>query len=294
MSDKNSYKRIEMFYKYNIAIKKIIFSLRPFEFNDEEFYQEYKVKTIEKIDELKKYFDDLLELFDFPESEKKYVEYLFEKYQEELSKTKLDINNLDNFYHKNIYGIDKQLTKDVRHQTYAIGGSSLMLLPKAKTINELLFIIHCMVNNDLNLYQNIPLISTKDKVSLRGETIDLAEEIYNSLYADITPGFIEIVSLKRINKILMLISKRGHATTVEITQNDDIIDVSYFIPRLYNREMINNLHGVTHVTENDYYAIGTFRCHKDDASSKIIDLINGVPTDKYMFLEKNTITKQGL
>lgn len=293
MTEINSYKKIELFYKYNVAIKKLIFSLRPFEYNDEEFYQNYKVKTIEKIDELKEYFDNLLEVLNFHLEEKEYVDNVFDKCQNELRKTRLDINDLDNFYHKYIYGIDKNLTKDVRHQTYAIGGSSALLIPRAKTINELLFIIHCSVNNDLNLYQGVPLIEEKENISLRGEMTELSNNIYNSLSTEITPGFIEIISLKNVNKVLILISKRGHATTIEITQNEDIIDINYFIPRIYHLEMVNKLIGVTPVTEKDYYATGMLRCTTNEVCDKLQELIEGIPMDKHMFAPGGIFNKRG-
>lgn len=290
MADINSYKKIEMFYKYNIAIKKILFSLRPIEYNDDE---NYKVNMIEKIDEIKKYFENMIDILNFHPEEKYCAVKIFEECQEKLRKVKPDINELDDFYHKYIYGIDKNLTKTIRHQTYAIGGSSALLIPKAKTINELLFIIHCSVNNDLNLYQGVALIDEKDNISIRGEETELSRSIYNSLSSNITPGFVEIISLKNVNKVLMLISKRGHATTIEITQNGDIIDVNYFIPRIYHLEMVNKLRGVTPVTEKDYYATGTFRCTTNDICNKLQELIEGIPMDKHMFMAGGTFNKRG-
>ena len=290
MLDINSYKRIDLFYKYNIAIKKILFSLRPIEYNDNE---NYKVNMIEKIDEIKNYFFDILDILNFHPEEKEYVNKIFDVCQEKLRRVKLDINDLDLFYHDYIYDIDKNLTKTIRHQTYAIGGSSAFLIPKAKTINELLFIVHCSVNNDINLYQNIPVLDEKNNISIRGEETELSRSIYNSLSSDITPGFVEIISLKNVNKILMLISKRGHATTIEITQNEDIIDINYFIPRIYHLEMVNKLRGITPVTENDYYATGMFRCTTNDVCEKLQELIEGIPMDKHMFVPGGIFNKRG-
>lgn len=290
MSDINSYKRIDLFYKYNIAIKKILFSLRPIEYNDNE---NYKVNMIEKIDEIKNYFFDILDILNFHPEEKEYVNKIFDVCQEKLRRVKLDINELDLFYHDYIYDIDKNLTKTIRHQTYAIGGSSAFLIPKAKTINELLFIVHCSVNNDINLYQNVPILDEKNNISIRGEETELSRSIYNSLSSDITPGFVEIISLKNVNKILMLISKRGHATTIEITQNEDIIDINYFIPRIYHLEMVNKLRGVTPVTENDFYATGMFRCTTNDVCEKLQELIEGIPMDKHMFVPGGVFNKRG-
>lgn len=290
MIDINSYKRIDLFYKYNIAIKKILFSLRPIEYNDNE---NYKVNMIEKIDEIKNYFFDILDILNFHPEEKEYVNKIFDVCQEKLRRVKLDINELDLFYHNYIYDIDKNLTKTIRHQTYAIGGSSAFLIPKAKTINELLFIVHCSVNNDINLYQNVPILDEKNNISIRGEETELSRSIYNSLSSDITPGFVEIISLKNVNKILMLISKRGHATTIEITQNEDIIDINYFIPRIYHLEMVNKLRGVTPVSENDYYATGMFRCTTNDVCEKLQELIEGIPMDKHMYVPGGVFNKRG-
>ena len=57
------------------------------------------------------------------------------------------------------------------------------LLDEAKTINEALFIIHANINNNMDIYNSIPIIEAKENyegspIKLRGENNFLTKSIY--------------------------------------------------------------------------------------------------------------------
>lgn len=76
-----------------------------------------------------------------------------------------------------------------------------------------------------------------------------------------------------------------HALFIEIDIEGDKCMVKYFIPKVCNYVMVNELNGITPVKNGDDYAVGQFEVYTENLASEIVNLILNVPTDEHMFIE---------
>lgn len=127
---------------------------------------------------------------------------------------------------------------------------------------------------------------------MRGENNFLTKSIYDAISTDISLGWTDIISMGSLNKILMMIRDRRPATTIEISWENDVVDLDYFIPNVCNCLMVNKLKGVTPVNEDSKYAIGKFRTTTTQIPSLIAELIRGIPMDEHMDIEGGKFFKQ--
>lgn len=93
------------------------------------------------------------------------------------------------------------------------------------------------------------------------------------------------------NKVLMMVRDRGHALTLEIDTEGDKSLVRYFIPKICNIELVNQLRGVTKVAESadaTDTATGCFECEKNNIGNEIVSFVEKVPTDSDILPRKST------
>lgn len=88
--------------------------------------------------------------------------------------------------------------------------------------------------------------------------------------------------------MFLMSRERGHALSIEVTINDDIARIEYFIPKLCNIEMINNLPGINKVKEGSIGATGAIEVDKSTLTETLIDFIRKVPTDSDMIYYQST------
>lgn len=87
----------------------------------------------------------------------------------------------------------------------------------------------------------------------------------------------------------MMIRDRGHALTIEIDIDGNEVLINYFIPKLCNINMINELPGVYKVKDNEYIgSTGIFKTSVNDLSKTLFKFISMVPTDYDMIIEDNS------
>ena len=84
---------------------------------------------------------------------------------------------------------------------------------------------------------------------------------------------------------LMMVRDRGHALTIEITINNQMARLEYFILKLCNLDMINNLPGINKVNENSVWATGTFEIPIIDLPNELFTFISKVPMDDDMVVK---------
>ncbi len=84
----------------------------------------------------------------------------------------------------------------------------------------------------------------------------------------------------------MMIRDRGHALTIEISLNNNIARLEYFIPKLCNIDMINSLPGVNKVNKNSIGATGILEIDINKLPNCLFDLISRVPMDSDMKIYK--------
>lgn len=183
--------------------------------------------------------------------------------------------------------MDENLIEEVKKKFVGYSPLTLGHLPelinKAKTINELLHVIHSYIINNEFILQSMPVIATKkngvsrDSMVLYGEKTELAQKLFDAIPSDLDCGHTDIISMQ--DRILMMIRDRGHALTIDIDSSDEKGDilVKYFVPKLCNEEMIKKLPGVENISPN--VARGMFICKEDALSKRLFDFIGRVPTD---------------
>lgn len=86
----------------------------------------------------------------------------------------------------------------------------------------------------------------------------------------------------------MMVRDVGHALTIEVTINNNIARMEYFIPKLCNINMINALPGVNKVNENSIGATGVIETDISNLSGTLFYFISKVPTDLDMVFESRT------
>lgn len=205
----------------------------------------------------------------------------------------LDIDKLRNFYKSFITNMEPDFIDEVKKE--CVGYKMFQDLPidKANTVNELLHLIHSYVLNNENILHRIPVVAQKTneygyEIVLRGSSNNTFSELFNGLPLDLDVGPTDMVCLDD-EKLLMMVRDRGHALTIEITLNNDIARVEYFIPKLCNIDMINVLPGVNKVNEDSCGATGIFEVNKNDLSGSLIAFISKVPMDSDMVFNNKTI-----
>ena len=156
-------------------------------------------------------------------------------------------------------------------------------LSKGKSLNEILHIVHqTVINNEKNL-NSLPKL--QEKVNNDGETITLygsmnevASIIFNNFPKELSCGITEIVSLSN-NNVVIMVRDRGHALSIEIEKENDKYYVKYFIPKINNVDMVNNLKGVRKVTDESKFTTGIFETNLENLPFNLVDFISKVPTD---------------
>lgn len=197
-----------------------------------------------------------------------------------------DIVKLRYFYMRCISNMEISFIDAVKDE--CVGYKLFKELPvsKANSINEILHLIHSYVLNDEGILQSIPTIGQKMNdfeypIILRGNNSEVFKMLYEKFPTDLDVGWTDMVVVSE-KKMIMMVRDRGHALTIEITLNNNIARVEYFIPKLCNIEMINSLPGINSVNENSVGATGVIETDISNLSGTLFSFISMVPTDDDM------------
>ena len=194
----------------------------------------------------------------------------------------LDIDKLRNFYKKYISNMDISFIKEVKNKCVGYANSDIPI-DMVSSINEMLHLVHSYVLNNENILQSIPKIAEKQNncdysITLRGENSKLFNELYEKFPNDLDVGWTDMVTIND-KKMLMMVRDRGHALTIEITTNSDKARIEYFIPKLCNIDMINNLEGVNKVNNDSVGTTGVIETDINNLQKNLFNFISKVPTD---------------
>jgi len=212
-----------------------------------------------------------------------YIKQLFSTYYEELAKNSGNISNLKKFYNTYLSGLSNELIEMVGKNTVGYTDRHVSL-SNAKTVNELLHILHQSLLNDHDVYNGFPIVESKtttmdhSSIFLRGYDTKIAREIFDAFSENIEVGTTDILSLSD-NYILLMVRDRGHALMIEIDISDDTAFVKYYIPKICNIEMVNKIKGVRKVDASDKYTNGRFEVETKNIAHEIYSLIESVPGD---------------
>ena len=200
----------------------------------------------------------------------------------------IDINNLRYFYKNYITYMDKKFIDIVKSECYGYGFHDInQSINSVKTPNEILHLIHSYVMNNEEIWNCIPLINQKNNnfnfpISFRGVNNLLFEQVFLNFPIDLDCGCTDIIGVNN-NKLLLMVRDRGHALTIEITLNDKVARIEYFIPKICNVDMVNRLPGLfTKVDDDSIAAIGVIEVDKKNLCNVLYEFISNVPTDDDM------------
>ena len=282
---------LETFFKINLEIKNLMLKCAP---NEQDNYnQDFRIKYGDKLyfaiedmhDDFKKLFrmlnishlDDDLKIF-------------FKTIQSELLECGYSFNKLKKFYQTRFSEMDLQLITKIKETFvgYTLFNSIESVIGDAKTINELLHVLHSYVLNNENIYQSMPIIVEREllngeNIKLHGKQNNTAISFFQNIPVDLNLGETDIISLD--NKIIIMIRDLGHALTIEIDIEDNKCMIRYFIPKICNPQKVKLLPGINAINENVRFANGQFECKLDELNSILYSFLDMVPTDHDMFLE---------
>ena len=142
------------------------------------------------------------------------------------------------------------------------------------------------INNN-KILRSLPLISEKKNdyeysISLRGNRNPIFEQLFVMFPSSLDCGITDMVIIDD-KKLIIMVRDRGHALSMEVSLNNDIARIEYFIPKLCNIEMINRLPGVNKVNKDSVGATGVMEVKISDLPKTLFNFISMVPTDLDMF-----------
>lgn len=282
-------RNLEEFFKYDYEIKRILCNVAPqneYQYND---YGDYSDILYNALIDLKSYFEKILDIFYSSEDNKKYLEYFFETLKNELINCGGNFDKLKHEYEIRFANMSEELIDKISCNIcgYYLSEDNIPL-SDCTTINEMLHLIHHSIVNSEDIYQSLPVLEQKNNddgypIRLYGNNSNIGKLIYDNFSLEIIAGWTDIVSLSD-EHILIMVRDRGHALSIEIEKEKDKYYVRYFIPKICNIEMVNNLKGVRKVNDESYYTTGVFECGIDELAYQVIDFISKVPTDDDMKL----------
>ena len=117
------------------------------------------------------------------------------------------------------------------------------------------------------------------QIVLRGVKVPIFEQLLIDFPDDLEVGYTDIVAVSE-RKLIMMVRDRGHALTIEITLQMNTARMEYFIPKICNIDMVNDLPGINKINQDSIAATGIIEIPINELSNTIFNFISKVPTDK--------------
>lgn len=284
--------KLQHFFSVDVRIKKEIYDIAPQgigEYIDEVSVSKYTDKLN---DSLMYIFNELkcvaLDIFGMRSNVFDRISYVERIIKEGFYSCGFDMNKLKLFYQKCISNMEPSFIDSVKRECVGYTSGNTSSVDMAFSINELLHFIHSYIINNDEFLQAMPLLDEKNNdysypISLRGVRNPVFEQLFNLFPLDLDCGWTDMVVIND-KKLIMMVRDRGHALTIEISLNNDIARMEYFIPKLCNIEMINNLPGINKVNENSAGATGVIEVPISTLPGVLFDFISRVPTDNDMII----------
>lgn len=281
--------KYEKFFDCDLKIKKLLYDCifdEKYSYN-QETVMIYSEMLEDKIEEIEYYMDYISNLFYGKVDEN--LKNLMINCKQKLIDCGSDHIKIKQFIEKYMTGMREELLDEVGRNCYGYGGTGVSIA-KAQSLNEALHIIHTSIINNERKYGNIPVLATKKNfeeydINLYGRENFISKDIFNSFPFELSLGDTDILSLN--DKILIMVRDRGHALSIEITVEGDKCFVEYYIPKICNVDMVNQLKGVKKVNNQSKYTIGRFETETNKIGLNIVDFIAKVPMDIDMVFYEN-------
>lgn len=272
------------FLETDISIKRRLIELVP---KNTDFYDEdSKIKYLDKVYEtIKDFKDELIQSarnFGFSDN---IIEALDSFFNELNSQFLLKGTDIKEIYQQLFSNMNNSFIENVKKQCvgYTRKASLASLINEASTVNELLHCMHSYIINNYEILQSMPKLGSKGNtagypITLYGDDTEVARKIFEEFPLKLDVAWTDIVSTP--NKIIMMVRDRGHALSIEIDLSDSKkYFVKYFVPKLCNKQMIENLKGVNKGKITDNGATGQFEVESEEITNTLYRFIEMVPTD---------------
>ena len=281
--------KLQHFFEVDLKLKKDMISIAPskeFQYSDESAISKYT----DSINDFLEYtFTELkcmtVDIFGINSLVMQRINELEVQIKNNFYSCGFDPDKLNSFYKNFITNMEPEFVKLVKDRCvgYTLTSSSESPMSKATTINEILHFIHSYVLNNEKILQAMPEINKKVNefkfpLILRGKQVPYFEELFNQFPLNVDVGWTDIVIIND-RKLIMMVRDRGHALTIEVTLNNGTARVEYFIPKICNLEMVNNLPGINVVSDKSIGATGVFEVPCDELYNSLFIFISKVPMD---------------
>ncbi len=276
----NNFKK---FLDLNIKCKNILYDMafdkRYISYNNyiikycDIFYKQFK--------DLKNLVLDMARLYFKKDFE--YLNMYFKKLEKVLINLGTNIDKINAFYNIYLSEMSDDFVKKVGENCKGYYICPEIDVKEAKTINEIIHYMHSYVINNDTILQNIPVVVGQEieyekKWYLRGYDTEMGRTLYNNTPEFLKNTIFDIVSYNE-NNCLLMARNIGHALTVEIQKERDKYFVKYFIPKIYDAAMVNNLPGINSIKEGSSYARGVFYIEQNNFPKELYQFMEKVPTD---------------
>lgn len=272
-----------MFFDYDMKVKNLLADLnRGLSFlRTSEDLVEYEDKMQKSLEEMEYYLYCMTNKF------RKYNLNSFQsfiaKIKEEFKKSCGDFRKMEDFYNRYMALMREEFYKSVG-ESYS--GHALFSGPgniPPVSINEYLHDLHTDVMNNNYIFTGIPSIENEalsnSPVHLRGKSDERALALAVSLAnSNLKSRQIDVLNLS--NKILIMVRDYGHATTIEIRFEHGMAIMNYFVPKVTNYLLANELPGLTNkVTPETKFIRGIFEVPEEELVHRLPIFIEKIPTD---------------
>ena len=301
-------KNMERFFECDLEIKNMLMKVAPKEMyaNSEESRIEYSDMMFDNMKDMEDRILEIINLFDFNKTIQEVAKAKVHEIREKLINSGYSFSELKDIYKQCFSNMSKDLIKEVKENCYGycLDRDLGMLIEHSNSINELLHVLHSYITNSEYILQNMPILEQKtssygENYTIYGTENDIARQIYDNIDNENTQlGITDIIALK--DKVLMMVRDSGHALTLEIDKEGDSTFVKYFIPKICNAKLVNQLKGVIKVDINakaNESTQGEFKIEGKNIGEEIISFIEQVPTDSDMeiwFENQNREQREGV
>ncbi len=313
-TEETRYEGLKNFFKLDSRLKQEMMEYAPNGIMTEEEKINYTDSVEEMLKDTKNEIKAVFRKLNINIDEQ--IDEFFQQKMIELANCLNKPNGINEFYQNSISNLDSEFVENVKKTCvgYAMTANyaNNLIIPKAKSLNELLHYLHSSIVNNDELLQSMPVIEKKkyitpraieiaqkrgieindswaNEVTLYGDENQIARELFDKFPNDSQSPLCDIISLE--NKILIMARDLGHALTIDIDTSEEKPLVKYFIPKICNRKMIEALPGIGKITQSG--ASGMFEVENvSELSQKIFSFMEKVPTDSDMVMENDIVFEQ--
>ena len=257
-------KSLIQLFKSDNKIKEILLRVAPPDLNSQDDIIEYSDKLIDAIDDITFEMEQIFSqrIFVIPSSMKETMKQNLGYIKTKLQNT-FNPNELRKIYKDFFSNMSPDFVKDVGNvcvgytmNTHWYKDGHIIDLSdvtaNAKSINEMLHLLHSYVCNNEDILRSMPIMDQKHigyygNCTLFGLPNDIARDIFDNMPTnskDSELGETYIIGLD--DRVLMMVRDMGHALTIDIEEDKEkrTAFVKYFIPKICNPEKLNKLKGI--------------------------------------------------